>query len=433
MGFFDFLFTEDKTLAQMEREALDHLKEEESKNIPILERRVGRMTNKGIEIEKKIDTVALKEAQKIIKNGEIKSQQLKINPSVKKLINEYGRIRNSDYRWNDRKKKLWAEMLENHNILSKFKINTESYVHNSFYAQLIDNTKKQKIMPKLKDWELIYIQKINDQVNLINYDFRVKEQEKKLTEVEFKKKYFDSRKNIEKDVVKINKSKLCLIRTPSPNPEIREAADKRWGKVKKDEWERLRTQNSLYKKWDKERNKLIRDKLLEEEVKSLFINNPVNPIPRTGDGIRFNDFNREVNKSKRADKYLYFVKIKSRIDDKNYMKIGLTSKDSVDERFDLDDVVDLIKVYRLVKLDSRVAMALEYNLIRKYRPKGYIAEKEFDQFSRFSGYTEIIPMRSTSDVCKDIDNIVDSLNLELVTQDKGRLIDNTGFDDNIPF
>ena len=50
-------------------------------------------------------------------------------------------------------------------------------------------------------------------------------------------------------------------------------------------------------------------------------------------------------------------------------------------------------------------MALEYYLIRKYRPNDYFAEKEFDEFSRFDGYTEIIPIKHTSKVSDEIDNI----------------------------
>jgi hypothetical protein len=434
MGFFDFLFSEDKSHNDLMEEARDRHMKEEYKNIPILERRIDRLTSKSVEIEKKIDTIALKEAQKIIKNGEINTYQLKIHPNVKRLINEYEKIKSSDYRWNDRKKKLWLEMLENHNILSEYEINTESHYYKSFLVQLMNNAKKtKKIEPKLKDWELIYVLKISDQANAIIYEFQVKEQEDKLAEIEFKRIYFDSRKKIEKSVVKIDKSELCLIRTPLPNSTIRETADKRWGESKKDEWQRLKAQNTLYGKWDKERNKLIKNRLLEEEKKDLFINKPADPVPRTGDDIRFNDFNREANKDNHTNRYLYLVKIKSRIDDKNYIKIGLTSKDNIDDRFDLDDVVDLIEIYRLIKLDSKTAMALEYNLIRKYRPKGYIAEKEFDQFSRFSGYTEIIPMRRITDACQDIDNVVDNFNLEAIEPEKNQVIDGTGFDDNIPF
>ena len=50
-------------------------------------------------------------------------------------------------------------------------------------------------------------------------------------------------------------------------------------------------------------------------------------------------------------------------------------------------------------------MSAEYFLIRKYRPKNYFAEKEFDVFSRFGGYTEVVPMRNTTEIGKDIDKI----------------------------
>lgn len=445
MGFFDFLFEKEDNIDQMYTDAMQMHREEEEKNIPILERRRENLVNRGLKIEKKIDSIATKEAENIISGGEVDTLKLKIHPSVKKLIHEYEKIKTPDHRWNDRKKKLWLEMLKNYEILPDYEIidTEQSHYHNSFYVSLLNSRKniedcragypKISIEPKLKDWELIYVQKINDQANVIIHEFRVKEQKEELAKAEFRDTYLDSRKQIEKSIAKIDRSELCLIKTPFPNLIIRDTFDRRWGKFKKDEWKISKAQNKLYEKWDKERNKFIKNKLFEEGKKDLFINEPVNPTSRTGDDIRFNDFNREINKENRTDKYLYLVKIKSRIDDKNYIKIGLTSKGNVEGRFDLDDVVDLIEIYRLVKLDSRLAMSIEYNLIRKYRPKGYIAEKEFDQFSRFSGYTEIIPMRRTSDVCQDIDYIVDSLDLKEVGQGKTLLTKDGGFDDDIPF
>jgi len=418
MGFFDFLFLEEKSLQQLRHEAHQYHKEEELKSIPILERRLHKLVNKGIEIDKKIDILATRDAKRIIKNGEIKTykRKIKINSSLLKLIHEYEKIRTSDYRWNDRKKKLWLEILIHPRDSSK------SHYENVWLQHLIMNKEqdssrrgfavhKDQVATNFykKDWESIYIQNINDQVNMITSELEIKDQKKIQDRVNFRNAYLGDRKKIEKEITKVDRLKLHSIVTPAPNPAIKKIADKRWGWLKKDNWQILKKQNQLYKKWDKERNELIKNKQKEEGLKNLFINAPVDPIPGTGDNIRFNDFNKEINNDKRTSRYLYLVKIKSRIDDKSYVKIGLTSKNNIDKRFDLDDVVDLIETYRLVKLNSRVAMALEYNLIRKYRPKGYIAEKEFDQFSRFSGYTEIIPMRRTTDVCQDIDNVVDDL------------------------
>jgi hypothetical protein len=129
------------------------------------------------------------------------------------------------------------------------------------------------------------------------------------------------------------------------------------------------------------------------------------PVDKTGDYGRFIDFRDQIGKEI-TYKYLYLVKIKSKIDDKKLIKIGITSNEDIEKRFENDDVLELIEVIKSAKLATKTAMALEYFLIRKYRPNDYFAEKEFDEFSRFDGYTEIIPMKHTTKVSEEIDNIL---------------------------
>ena len=126
-------------------------------------------------------------------------------------------------------------------------------------------------------------------------------------------------------------------------------------------------------------------------------------VEKTGDEKRYKDFLAECKQTHTQDKYLYLVKIKSNIDDKKFIKIGITSYKDIKKRFEDDDVIEIIEVIRSIKFDTRVAMAIEFNLIQKHRPKDYFAEREFDVFSRFSGYTEVIPMRYTKAITKDID------------------------------
>ena len=129
------------------------------------------------------------------------------------------------------------------------------------------------------------------------------------------------------------------------------------------------------------------------------------PVDKTGDYGRFIDFRDQIGKEI-TYKYLYLARVKSKIDDKNLIKIGITSNEEIEKRFENDDVLELIEVIKSAKLATKTAMALEYYLIKKYRPNDYFAEKEFDEFSRFDGYTEIIPMKHTSKVCKEIDDIL---------------------------
>ena len=131
------------------------------------------------------------------------------------------------------------------------------------------------------------------------------------------------------------------------------------------------------------------------------------PIDKTGDKRRYLDFIEECANKELTNKYLYLVRIKSNIDDKKLIKIGVTSNENINERFEDDEVIDLIEVIRREKLETKLAMAIEYSLIQKHRPQDYLAEEEFDVFSRFDGYTEVIPMRYTKDVSKDIDAVLE--------------------------
>ena len=130
-------------------------------------------------------------------------------------------------------------------------------------------------------------------------------------------------------------------------------------------------------------------------------------IEKTGDEKRCKDFIAECEHTSIQDQgttnYLYLVKIKSNVDDKKFIKVGITSYKDIKMRFEDDDVIEIIEVIRSIKLDTRVAMAIEFHLIQKHRPKDYFAEREFDVFSRFGGYTEVIPMRYKTAITKDID------------------------------
>jgi hypothetical protein len=144
------------------------------------------------------------------------------------------------------------------------------------------------------------------------------------------------------------------------------------------------------------------------------------PVDKTGDYGRFMDFKNQIGKEL-TYKYLYLARVKSKIDDKKLIKIGITSNEDIEKRFENDDVLELIEVIKSAKLSTKTAMALEYYLIRKYRPNDYFAVNEFDEFSRFDGYTEIIPMKHTTKASKEIDDILkDSKNianaLQLVAQ-----------------
>ena len=83
------------------------------------------------------------------------------------------------------------------------------------------------------------------------------------------------------------------------------------------------------------------------------------PVDKTGDSGRFKDFKEQLGKRKLSYKYLYLVRIKSKIDDKKLIKIGITSNEDIEKRFENDDVIELIEVIKCVKLETKTAMALK--------------------------------------------------------------------------
>jgi hypothetical protein len=200
----------------------------------------------------------------------------------------------------------------------------------------------------------------------------------------------------------VKNANLHEINIPLPFSSISKSYNKKWKTFDSIDWFRKKMANELYEKKNLEGTvRFLWSKLEELE----FIGIPSYPVKDTGDVHRQSEWRLEVKKKEQSSKYLYLVQIKSRIDDKNYIKIGITSKKNIKKRFEEDDVMELKKVIRSEKLDTKLAMSAEYFLIRKYRPKDYFAEKEFDVFSRFGGYTEVVPMRNTTAIAKDIDKI----------------------------
>lgn len=161
-------------------------------------------------------------------------------------------------------------------------------------------------------------------------------------------------------------------------------------------------QRKIQEKIDQDTENFYSAESLLEELKLYPLPEPVD---KTGDYGRFMDFRDQIGKEI-TYKYLYLARVRSKIDDKKLIKIGITSNEDIEKRFKNDDVLELIEVIKSAKFSTKTAMALEYYLIRKYRPNDYFAEKEFDEFSRFSGYTEIIPMKHTTKVSDEIDSIL---------------------------
>ena len=103
---------------------------------------------------------------------------------------------------------------------------------------------------------------------------------------------------------------------------------------KKAEVERKRQKDKRQKELAKRKkqNKFIEEyngALLFLKTKGILPLGPV--IDKTGDEKRYKDFVAECKNNNTQDKYLYLVKIKSNIDDRKFVKIGVTSNENLNK------------------------------------------------------------------------------------------------------
>ena len=107
--------------------------------------------------------------------------------------------------------------------------------------------------------------------------------------------------------------------------------------------------------------------------------------------------------------HLYLVKLKSSIDNKLYLVVGVTTLSDAKDVFLDNPVVVCQEVIRFVALKQYFSLCLENRMIFDYRPAGSL-----DAYSRFDGDTGIIEMRNLSKASSDIDEFVE--NEEIIHQ-----------------
>ena len=97
--------------------------------------------------------------------------------------------------------------------------------------------------------------------------------------------------------------------------------------------------------------------------------------------------------------YLYFVKIRSLLDENEYFKIGITTK-SIEERFEKSTQVELIEVLATFETKLYIASFLEYHFLKEFRILDSLSETldESKPVARFSGYTEVVRANSESKI-----------------------------------
>ncbi len=96
---------------------------------------------------------------------------------------------------------------------------------------------------------------------------------------------------------------------------------------------------------------------------------------------------------------LYFVKIRSLLDDNEYYKIGITTT-GVEVRFKKSTQVELVEIVCVFETEIWKAAYLEYHFLREFRLYNGLASSlgEFRPEVGFSGYTEVVRSNSVSKI-----------------------------------
>lgn len=98
---------------------------------------------------------------------------------------------------------------------------------------------------------------------------------------------------------------------------------------------------------------------------------------------------------------LYFVKIKSLLDDQDYFKVGVTSV-GINDRFEKSTQVELVEVILELEFPKYLALYLEYVFVKEFKLTDKIATAlgVTSVSLKFSGFTEIVRPNSIEKITK---------------------------------
>ena len=96
---------------------------------------------------------------------------------------------------------------------------------------------------------------------------------------------------------------------------------------------------------------------------------------------------------------LYFVKLRSLMDDKEYFKIGITTKGVV-VRFKKSTQLELLEIIKVFDTEKWKAAFLEYHFLREFRLYDGLSTSIGEQRPEvgFSGYTEVVRSNSVNKI-----------------------------------
>jgi hypothetical protein len=124
-----------------------------------------------------------------------------------------------------------------------------------------------------------------------------------------------------------------------------------------------------------------------------------------GDTERVNEFQSDILVNTNSKRKLLCVTVKNNINQNHYLQILTTFEEDISKIYSGNDVLDLVDIVDIVEFDSSFTLAIQFSLLRKYRPGNYIATNKFDEFDRFNGFKELVPLKNKSSITNDINFI----------------------------
>jgi hypothetical protein len=96
---------------------------------------------------------------------------------------------------------------------------------------------------------------------------------------------------------------------------------------------------------------------------------------------------------------LYLAKIRSQIDGNLYLIVGTSDLSKLDQpgNINISKTIDLVNIECSIELNNRAALAIEYFLIKKFRPTDN-ADKYFNPYSKFNEYDRILNLEKIDDI-----------------------------------
>jgi hypothetical protein len=173
------------------------------------------------------------------------------------------------------------------------------------------------------------------------------------------------------------------------------------------EIERLKVREAL----EIERLKVRDARAIEEEslklrLAPLTANLPFYPSKKTPstelaehDKNMWEDVTRLVKNEDSEKTTLYFVKLRSLMDDQEYFKIGITTKGVV-MRFKKSTQLELLEIIKVFDTEKWKAAFLEYHFLREFRLYDGLSTSIGEQRPDvgFSGYTEVVRSNSINKI-----------------------------------